>query len=374
MRGRAAERRALQWDVLLVGPIPPPFGGVSVHVRALREYLQDEGMRVGVVNHFGSGAAEPGVVGGLRRNPLRYLLLLPRQRASIIHYHHGRWSTLLATAIVAGTRTRAGAQTIATIHGHELEPYLSSRVPFVAALTRWALAAFDELVAVSAGIAARLQEYGVAKPVTVIPAYLPRRDGAGETLGAATQSFVDQAGRLIVVSAYRLQTGASGADLYGIHVAIELFARAGVACPGLALACFVAQRPLNRREARTLDRLRLRIAELGVGDRVRVCFAEPLLPVFARPVLYLRPSETDGDAVSIREALAAGVVVVASDVVGRPEGTVVRGLDDLDGWSAEIERWIAGCPSVPAQTGSDAATAPAERLLALYRRRLTAGS
>ena len=39
--------------------------------------------------------------------------------------------------------------------------------------------------------------------------------------------------------------------------------------------------------------------------------------------VYIRPTSTDGDSVSIRDALAEGVVVVASDVCERPEGVLV---------------------------------------------------
>ena len=59
---------------------------------------------------------------------------------------------------------------------------------------------------------------------------------------------------------------------------------------------------------------------------VKVCtFTQfSLLPVFASPdVIYVRPTKTDGDSLSVREALALGARVVASNVAPRPEGTEV---------------------------------------------------
>ena len=54
--------------------------------------------------------------------------------------------------------------------------------------------------------------------------------------------------------------------------------------------------------------------------------------MFKKVNLSIRPTITDGDAISIREALYFNCEVIASDVVKRPEGTVYfkcRDIDDL---------------------------------------------
>jgi hypothetical protein len=48
--------------------------------------------------------------------------------------------------------------------------------------------------------------------------------------------------------------------------------------------------------------------------------------------IVVRPTNTDGDALTIREGLFLGKTVIASDVVTRPEGTVLfttRNNEDL---------------------------------------------
>jgi hypothetical protein len=57
----------------------------------------------------------------------------------------------------------------------------------------------------------------------------------------------------------------------------------------------------------------------GIGDRVLILFDLTLLPALRRNVVFVRPTRAEGDAVSIREAQRAGVPVVASNVVPRPE-------------------------------------------------------
>jgi glycosyltransferase involved in cell wall biosynthesis len=50
--------------------------------------------------------------------------------------------------------------------------------------------------------------------------------------------------------------------------------------------------------------------------------SKQFLEVLESATVYFRPTESDGDSVTIHEALAAGIACVASDVVIRPEGVV----------------------------------------------------
>ena len=50
--------------------------------------------------------------------------------------------------------------------------------------------------------------------------------------------------------------------------------------------------------------------------------------LWERADIYIRPTRTDGDSVAVREALDAGVKVVASDVCKRPEGCLTYTFGD----------------------------------------------
>jgi glycosyltransferase involved in cell wall biosynthesis len=52
--------------------------------------------------------------------------------------------------------------------------------------------------------------------------------------------------------------------------------------------------------------------------------------------VFLRPTTTDGDANSIREALWTGTPVVASDAVPRPDGCVLFHAELLDGFQNAV--------------------------------------
>ncbi len=344
-------------DVLLVGPYPPPYGGVSAHVERLAQALRARGVRVRVINHFSGHSRDPLLAGNLRRNPLRYWRALRIVDARVVHYHHSRWSTLMATAFAL--RHCAGS-TVATVHGRSLEPYLGSPVPGIAQLTRRALRGFDVLIAVSVEIERSLRDVG--PPVDVIPAYIPADDHQA-ALSPETEAFL-RGGTNLLVSAYRLTLDGHGRTIYGLETAIQSFAQVAVDRSELRLAIFLASPPRSRRESDRLGSLLETVDDEDVRRRIRVFSGEPLTPALTLAAVYLRPTLTDGDAVSVREAIAAGVPVLASDVVVRPAGvrTLALGVSD---WSEAIVQSLTQGERLPRRvvTGD-----PVDELMSIYGR------
>ena len=59
----------------------------------------------------------------------------------------------------------------------------------------------------------------------------------------------------------------------------------------------------------------------GVAEQVYILHGnKELWPLFQRVDLFVRPTLSDGDSVSVREALYFNLPVVASDAVERPMG------------------------------------------------------
>ena len=182
---------------------------------------------------------------------------------------------------------------------------------------------------------------------------------------------LDRATITLVVSAYRLKGGV-GTDPYGIDQAVAVFRSLARQHSELHLAIFLAHPPRGPLARRYLKRLIGALDQSGLNGRYVVSVGEKLSPVFTRDVIYLRPSRTDGDAVSVREALQRGAPVLASDVVKRPLGTRVLPLNDIAVWGAAVEEAMAETPGqeAPAQPRGD--LAPLEALLDLYARHIGA--
>jgi hypothetical protein len=82
--------------------------------------------------------------------------------------------------------------------------------------------------------------------------------------------------------------------------------------------------------------LRSRVASLEWVDLSFDLSPERVTTVLARAGVFLRPTSWDGDSVIVREALALGARVVASDLAPRPRGVELAGLDPAEVASAVL--------------------------------------
>ena len=89
------------------------------------------------------------------------------------------------------------------------------------------------------------------------------------------------------------------------------------------------------------------------------------LAVIARSDIFVRPTFSDGDAISVREAIELGTPVVASDVVSRPAGTVCFKTGDASDLVSKIESVLALGARQPGP-GSEPAGNGIQRLMELY--------
>lgn len=75
------------------------------------------------------------------------------------------------------------------------------------------------------------------------------------------------------------------------------------------------------------------------------------VPVIATADLFVWPTQTDGDANSIREALHLGVPVVATDAVERPVGTILFRTGDVGDFEVQVRSALAGKRAPVSQEG-----------------------
>lgn len=354
----------------MLGPVPPPFGGVSAHVSRLVPLLERAGFAVGVLNHFGSTDV-PFVVAALNRNPINYYRIPKKFRVRIVHYHYSGWSELVTLAFA---RRRSGARYIVTLHGGAIYRPLRSKVPMVRRITWWALRRFDTIITVDPNVASFIKSDVDKQRIEVVPAFLEPGSDSHAGYDAQIEAFLDS-GRVLVVAAYGVQFLDDGRELYGLDLVAQAFTTLARDREDLRLAIFLARRQPGPKPRRYLARLKRRLEEAGLGDRALIVFGLPLLPALRSNAVFVRPTRAEGDAVSVREAKSAGLPVVASDVVPRPPGVVVFPTDDAaklcDALNAVLDD--ADRPSRVSMSGNTEqrlAEPFSDTLIRLYRREL----
>lgn len=317
-------------DVL--GPLPPPYGGVSIHIIRFLELLRAE--KVTAVGHPYTGTTRQGKLGKMIQavRMLSGLYTSGLARADdVLHLHYGGLGYFLAIApILARTKARK----VVTFHSVRVIQDLEGKPGWI---RRWALAIlrdFDLFVPVRGEIGEELGKLGLVGPdVTVMPAFLPPADeecDLGRLPDSIAMELADgmRAGRQqVCCAAYYLGPGYGKDDLYGIE---ELMAAVVTLDDGQDwdLWILVSNRPETTAQKSAEANVLAAAARLK-NIRLRLYYGLPLIPVMARCGAFLRPSREDGDSVAVREALSMGLPVLASDIVNRPEQVVTFSLSGV---------------------------------------------
>ena len=308
--------------ILLVSPMPPAMGGISVSTQRLKDNLEADGYDVTTYN------VQPRHI---RFIPHTLVLLfntlwipfyiLFHRRFDIIHFHissHWRRVYLWLTRFMF-----KGATVIYTIHGN-IEDVLAGK------MAGKILSAADYLICVRPGDKAKLPPKAAAKACE-IPAFIMPADISGLFLPEDIERFVSRNGDnelpLLVFNGLVVLTE-QYPDLYGFRDFADALRILAEKHPGLPALIIVNDTTLDGAKNSFVDKLRDSLSTLPSAKIVT--FSQfSLLPVFShKNVIYVRPTKTDGDSLSVREALALGASVVASDVAKRPDGTILYHLPD----------------------------------------------
>jgi glycosyltransferase involved in cell wall biosynthesis len=320
------------------------MGGPALHVAYLTEGLTKRGYDTTLVSGslargedsmaFVADAHGVEVVRidelGREISPLRDLMatirlakLIRRERPQILHTHTAKAGTVgRVAALLAGSRRPPII--VHTFHGHVLRGYFGPlRSLFFRLLERRLAAGTTALIAVSPQVRDDLVALGIAPRERFVVIRLgieldervsTDRNGRGES-----RRYLGIPGDRFAVGWIGRMTAVKRTD--DVLVAFKRLRDGGVD----AVLCMVGDGP---------DRLQLerRAHELGViRDTVFLGYQEDVAPLYAAFDALVLPSGNEGTPVSVIEALAAELPVVATRVGGVPD--VVR--DGEDGFLVE---------------------------------------
>ncbi len=335
-------------SLVLVGPYPPPWGGIAVHLRALHRFARSEGISVRV---YDTGEGHPtrdgsedvfrgggayGVASAVRGSfgqPLHAHISGNNAKAWLVALSLGR------------PFRRQGPGAVLTVHSGLVPRFLEERAH--RELARAAAIGFSNILCTNESIASALHQAGVpAARLEVLTPFLPEEEPLPEP-PPEVRALRARARPLFAAAM------AEGRQ-YGLEVLLgaldelsERYPTMGLVVFGPGVGRLSAERfPCLRGRALFLEAVEHRIARALIGTAD----------------VFLRPTLADGDSVSVREALSAGVRVVASDVGKRPpEATLFRVGDSND-----LVRAVQASLSRPAPSPSVEVEEAKARLLAAW--------
>lgn len=328
--------------VLLLGPYPPPHGGVQTNLVAIRSFLLKQGVPCPVINITRHRKADADDV-YYPKNPAQLVQLLARLSYDLIHIHIGGMlpNRLLALGLVCARWP--GKKSVITFHSGGFPSTPEGQALGPASFAGFVLRSFDGIIGVNDEIIRFLQKMGVRRERTrLISPYAFLGGSSDERLlppaveefFAAHDPVLTSVGLLEPEYDLPLQISA-------LTPVREKFPRAGL----LLIGSGSLEASLREKIAASPSGPDILLA----GDVPHAATMEAML----RSRVMLRTTLYDGDALSVREALQLGTPVIASNNGMRPAGVRLIPKADLGELVKAIEAELQTVPARKSMSPGD---------------------
>ncbi len=301
------------------GFYPPPIGGISIYCKRLAEklYAMDSTL---VLRNFANSVSDREYVINVKNRIWEFVRLLFAERR-IIHSQFTNIYMLLLLYIF-GRRHPL----VMTLHNRRLVLLDGWKRKLVNRLFRRA----RYIVYNDASYTPALQEkYDIdASKVVILPTYISPSKDEFKGLTPDIEEFCNKHEYIISANASYLIKNVYG-DVYGLDQIIELMDRLvnkATIDVGLLFCVSDIKNDIYYKECIA------KIHSLALDDNFHFVINSDVngFEVWERSDLFLRPTMSDMEGVSVKEALEFGTPVVASDVCVRPSEAVLYKKGDVD--------------------------------------------
>lgn len=271
-------------DLLIIGPSLQlhGIGGVTIHVQRLRDYLEINGIKY--------------IFKDYRTNSLLKLLKAIK-KADIIHYHI---SNPIYQFILVLSGSLMGKKTVVTLHGNygrfgNLKNWLVRRTIKTATIP----------------ILINKKSYGICKQFNgnakFISAFIPpqKEECLQKDILDIIEKLHNEKKKIISTNAYNVSIDKSGNDIYGIDFLVQFFK------DNNDISLFVSDPSGNYHKL---------YSNLKSDSVFFIDYPHSYFELLKHIDYFVRNTSTDGDALSVKEALYLGVPTLCTDVVDRPQG------------------------------------------------------
>jgi glycosyltransferase involved in cell wall biosynthesis len=349
-------------QIIIIGSYPPPYGGVSKHLQRLKLYLEQSDLDCEFFdtskNLIEAKIATKSIT--MAYNKWMYCNLLYHKKA-ILHFHHFHLRYFLIDYFVLSLRHRI----IITFHNELFVETLRSKGKWAFLLFSFILNRMHSIVVVNnrcAEMARRIIKHPCK--VVVIPAFIPPHRVPPITNDAILK-LRKMHKYLLCSNAWQISFY-NNEDLYGIDLLIEALHEICI-IKGLDAAIAFSLPSIG--DAQYFRQLKARIDQYRLSDRF-LLITEPLeeaASLWSISDLVIRATNTDGNSLSILEALSIGIPVLASDCVERPKEVVLFKTRDTQDLVKNIFHILNNLEIYKQNVRAVSVENNAQKMLALYK-------
>ncbi|SHF15778.1 glycosyltransferase [Clostridium fallax] len=318
--------------IALIGCYPPPYGGISIHVKRLKIVLDNNNIENVVFNDKIEDLKNSIKKDSLKKTFLKLIYL----KYNVLHFHiinkKGRMLIPIYRLL--------GKKVILTVHGESLIDQIKESNFIEKKILLNGLKRLNKIITVNPKTNMELIDLGVNKnKLVTIPAYInPIKDSKDYNLiPKEVYNFINSSNFLISVNGwirfYKKE------DLYGIDLSIELINK--LINSGYNVSLFIALLGIeeqNHKEKEYYLELKNKIKKYNLEKYIFIYEVNntEFYPILEKSNLFIRPTNIDGDAISIREALYYKIPTIASDVVIRPKEVILFKNRDLNNLYSKV--------------------------------------
>lgn len=325
-------------SIAILGIMPPPLGGVSVHIKRVMHKLEKQNNKV-----FFFNTEQRRSFNFVLSYAIRFIMWLLKHKPDVIMYHSIYLANSYVDMVIITLYCIWYNKQIIYIE-HDCR-HMYQRSFLIKKLFSMIINRSNTLVLIGSKTYQSYGDNGIMLPaqITVESAFLAPHGNDYEiiikTYPSSLWNFIDHHKPCMLVNASQLLLIDHTQDLYGINMSLRLLKRMRQYHPSLGLIIALAQ-PGNK------DYYNCLLRYIYKQELTRHIFMldgqKELWPLFTHIDLFVRPTLSDGASVSIEEALYYNVPVVASDVCCRPERAYIFKSADDDDFARVVQLVLQG--------------------------------
>lgn len=319
----------------IVGPYPPPIGGISIHIERLSGKLEKANISHLIFNHYDYSDTKKVIA--TQKSKFWYIKFLFKKVDGIIHFHQfSYWHYFYYLTFCLFKKNPV----FITIHEDNILKYhpIKRELAFFCLRNTKSMYTFC--------VSKRLSRYLNIRQIK--SKYLPGFIPPSAVTPKKNHSFND----FFVFSMWKV-TPEIADSIYGMSLAFELLNK--IDLPMLFLVG-------SRAETDTyfIDKT---IRKYNVNKKIKVLYDQPLVDNISGAKFILRTNNIDGYGISLEEAMYLNTPAIATNVCKRPKGTILFEAGNLLDLTNIVSRVLSPSYKPNTSFSSDCS----QKLIELYR-------